>query len=72
MVYLNCIHSDLIVEKLQMIFSDLLPEKVPFSMMNAKVIQQIEIINDSYYETPRQYFYCNLGARISPQVPHLS
>lgn len=37
-ICLNCVPSYLIVEKLQMIFSDLLLEKYLFSMMHAKVI----------------------------------
>lgn len=56
-----------------MISSDILLEKkYLFSILNAKVIQQIETISDSYYKIPRQYFYYILGARISPQVPNLS
>lgn len=55
-----------------MLFSDLLLEKYFFLVMYAKGIWQIEIVSDSYYETPRHYFCCILGARISPQVPHLS
>lgn len=43
-----------------MIFSYLLVENTFFSTLNAKVtsILQPEITNDSYYETPRQYFSC--------------